>query len=175
MDVKVRVVGLGNVLVGDDAFGPWVIHALGALWSFPDEVSLEDLGTPGLDLLPYLTDVDTVILVDTVRSDGAPGDLRRYDKAQILARPLQPRVSPHDPGVKDALLSLDLEGRGPREVILVGAIPGETRYDVGMSPALRAAVEPAARRVVEELAALGFVIRRRAGAVVPDPWWDRKD
>ena len=110
-----------------------------------------------------------------MRSDGAPGDLRRYDKAQILARPLQPRVSPHDPGVKDALLSLDLEGRGPREVILVGAIPGETRYDVGMSPALRAAVEPAARRVVDELAALGFVIRPREGAVVPDPWWDRKD
>ncbi len=172
MGIAVRVIGLGNVLVGDDAFGPWVIHALGTLWTFPGDVSLEDVGTPGLDLLPYLTDVGIAILVDTVRAEGAPGTLRRFDRAQILTHPLQPRVSPHDPGVKDALLSLDLEARGPREVILVGAVPGEPRYDIGMSPALRAAVEPAARMVVEELTRLGFAPTASGATHLPDPWWD---
>lgn len=173
MDTVIRVIGLGNVLVGDDAFGPWVIHALESLWTFPPGVSLEDLGTPGLDLLPYLTDTATVILADTVRADGSAGDLRRYDKAQILANPLQPRVSPHDPGLKDALLSLELEERGPSEVILVGAIPGPARYDVGLSPAVRAAVEPAARLVVAELERLGARPDPREHAVLGTPWWDR--
>ena len=172
MNTRVHVIGLGNVLVGDDAFGPWVVHVLESAWEFPPDVSLQDLGTPGLDLLPYLTDVDTVILIDTVRSEGAPGELRRYDKAQIVTHPLQPRISPHDPGVKDALLSLDLEGRGPREVVLVGAIPGEPRYDVGLSPALRAAVEPAARAVVAELERLGVGPHEKTPGVIPTPWWD---
>jgi hydrogenase maturation protease len=173
MAQNIRVLGLGNVLVGDDAFGPWVVHVLTSTLEMPPGAEIHDLGTPGLDLLPYLTGADVVILVDTVRSAGAPGELRRYDKGQILRHAPQPRVSPHDPGVKEALLALEFEGRGPREVILLGAIPGEVRYDVGLSDPVRDAVGPAADAVIAELDALGCSVTRREDVVVPAPWWER--
>ena len=49
----VRVLGLGNVLMGDDALGPWVVHHLVSTYDFPPEVAVVDVGTPGLDLVPY--------------------------------------------------------------------------------------------------------------------------
>lgn len=52
----VAVLGLGNVLMGDDGFGPTVIRELEAAWTPHPEVELLDLGTPGLDLLPFVSD-----------------------------------------------------------------------------------------------------------------------
>ena len=82
--MHIRVLGLGNVLMGDDGFGPAVIHALGSEWELPD-VEVHDVGTPGLDLVPFLSGAECVVLVDTVRADGPPGHVRRYDLPAILS------------------------------------------------------------------------------------------
>ena len=44
------VLGLGNVLMGDDGFGPAVVQAFEAEYVVGPDVSVIDLGTPGLDL-----------------------------------------------------------------------------------------------------------------------------
>ena len=49
---RTAVLGLGNVLMGDDALGPWVIQHLLTQWEVPPSVRVQDLGTPGLDLHP---------------------------------------------------------------------------------------------------------------------------
>ena len=166
------VLGLGNVLAGDDALGPWVIQQLLSAWDFPPDVRVQDLGTPGLDLHPYLADCEHVILVDVVRSDGAPGELRLYDRDQILAHPPGIRTSPHAPGVKEALLALEFADSGPQEVLLVGVIPGQVASKVGLSPAVRAAVDLAVDAVVTELNRVGHAPTRRADPVPPDIWWE---
>jgi hydrogenase maturation protease len=166
------VLGLGNVLMGDDALGPWVIQHLLARYDFPPQVRVQDLGTPGLDLHPYLVDCEHAVLVDVVRSDGQPGELRRYDRAQILTHPPGPRVSPHDPGVKEALLALEFADQGPGEVLLVGVLPGRVDSDVGLSPPVQEAVETAAAAVLEELARVGHVVTPRAAPGRPDIWWE---
>jgi hydrogenase maturation protease len=171
--VRVGVIGLGNVLMGDDAFGPWVVQTLLAEYEFPDGVSVEDLGTPGLDLVPYLTGLEALVLLDTVRSGAAPGALRLYRRDEILRHPPQARLSPHDPGVKEALLTAEFAGQGPREVLLVGAVPADTAMGVHLSPALREAVPLAASEVLRELERLGRPARRRAAPLAPDIWWAR--
>lgn len=167
-----RVLGLGNVLMGDDAFGPWVVHELSAGWTFPDGVEVVDVGTPGLDLTPFLSGAGTVVIVDTVHADGAPGELKLYGKAALLSSPPKPRVSPHDPGLVEALLLLDFAGTGPEEVLLVGAIPLSTGKGTALTPALRAAVPRAAEAVVAELSRLGLAAARREGAARSLPWWE---
>ena len=52
--MRVRVVGLGNVLMQDDGVGPHVARVLEAGWTVPENVRVLDLGTPGLDLVPHL-------------------------------------------------------------------------------------------------------------------------
>ncbi len=172
--VSIGVLGLGNVLMSDDAFGPWVVQVLLADHEFPPEVRVEDLGTPGLDLIPYLSDLEALVLVDTVRADAPPGSLRLYRREDLLRHAPQARLSPHDPGVKEALLTAEFAGGGPREVLLVGAVPARTGMGVGLSPPLREAVPSAAGLVLRELERLGCPVRRRRQTLSPDVWWEAR-
>jgi hydrogenase maturation protease len=170
--MDIRVLGLGNVLMGDDGFGPYVIEALTAGYEFPPTVTLVDLGTPGLDLAPFLIGADTVIVIDTVRSDGPPGALRRYSRDAILAHASQPRLGPHDPGFKQTLLTLDFAGVGPPDVVLIGAIPQLIVPRAQLSPVLRSAVSDAVRAVVEELERRRCAPQSRALPLPLAPWWE---
>lgn len=169
----VAVLGLGNVLMGDDALGPHVVAQLDAGWIFPNDVVVEDLGTPGLDLHPHLAGRRAIVLVDTVRADATAGTVRRYSSEQLLAHPPGPRTSPHDPGLKEALLALDFAGQGPDRVVLIGVVPAQVESGVGLSPRVSAAVPVAAEAVLEELSLLGVRVQRRIEARVPDLWWER--
>jgi hydrogenase maturation protease len=170
--VAIGVVGLGNVLMGDDAFGPWVVETLLAEYDFPADVAVEDLGTPGLDLMPYVTDLEALILVDTVRSNATPGTLRLYRRDDLLRHAPRSRLSPHDPGVKEALLTAEFAGRGPREVLLIGAVPQRTELGVQLGAAVRDAVPLAVAAVLQELERLGRPAVRRTIPCAPDVWWD---
>jgi hydrogenase maturation protease len=170
-EAEVRVLGLGNVLMGDDAAGPWVVEHLRAGYEIGAGASLTDVGTPGLDLVPHIGGARVVVLVDTVKSAGKPGELRLYRKEEILKHPPGPRTSPHDPGVKETLLYLDAAGKGPEEVLLVGIVPGRVEKGLGLTPAVAAAVPEAAEAIAMELRRLGVRVERREGAVPARPWW----
>ena len=116
------VLSLGNVLMSDDGLGPAVLRAFEAEYSVDSDVSVMDLGTPGLDLSPWLADADQVVLIDTVKAPLPPGSLCMYDKADLVGRAPGVRVSPHDPGVKETLMALEFAGRCPRDIVLVGRI-----------------------------------------------------
>jgi hydrogenase maturation protease len=169
---RIAVVGLGNVLMGDDAFGPYVVQILEAGYAFPRDVAVLDLGTPGLDLTSHLTGLEHLILVDTVRSEGRPGDLRTYRRAEILGHSPSPRRSPHDPGLAEALLIVELEGRGPRGVLLVGVIPESAQGRLGLSRAVRQSIPGAVREVLRELDRLGAPASPRAHPRPPSIWWE---
>jgi hydrogenase maturation protease len=168
--VNIRILGLGNVLMSDDALGPYVARVLNAFYEFPAGVEVIDVGTPGLDLTPYL-DAETVILVDTVRA-GKAGEVRTYDRDDILRDVPQPRVSPYDPGLKEALQAIAATGGGPAEVVLLGVSPLVISPGVELSDQVRAAVTPLIARVVAELERRGFAPRPRPVPRRPDTWWE---
>ena len=168
---RTSVLSLGNILMGDDAFGPTVAAHLLARYELPEAVEVVDLGTPGLDLHPFLAEPDVVILVDTVRADAPAGGLRVYDMDDIRRHPPGPRVSPHDPGLKEALMGLEFEGTLPDELILVATVPDDVGMEVGLSDPVQAAVSPACERIVEELRQRGFEVRERTEPGEPDLWW----
>ncbi len=167
----IAVIGLGNVLLGDDGFGPSVVELLRTAWCFPAAVALIDAGTPGLDLVNYLDGREVAILVDTVAAAGAPGELRLYRDGQLRDMPLQPRVSPHDPAVPEALWIAEFGGRAPRQVLLVGAIPASTELGLGLSVAVREAAGGAAQLVVRELERVGAAPAPRRRPLAPGSWW----
>jgi len=170
--VRIGVVGLGGVLMGDDAFGPYVVAALEAGYEFPGNVTVRDLGTPSLDLTAYIEELDALLVVDTVNSAGAPGELRTYRREEIVRHPVQPRTSPHEPGLKESLLIAEFAGRGPSEVFLIGVVPAATGTGVGLSAAVRDAVPLAVDAVLAELRRLGARATPRADARPPRVWWE---
>lgn len=169
---EVAVLGLGNVLMGDDALGPHVVHELARGWEFPENVRIEDLGTPGFDLIPFLADKRAVIIVDTVMSDGPAGTVRLYRKEQILKHAPQPRVTPHDPALKECLLSLEFSGNAPEEVVLIGVVPKGTENVCELSQEVRAALPAAVDAVLGELERLGRPAVRRSRVRESKVWWE---
>src|SRR5512136_2177115 len=104
---RIGVLGIGNVLAGDDALGPYVVKLIDARYELPPEVELLELGTPGADLALHLDGLDAAVVVDTVRLPGAAGEVHVLDREHLLARrPVLP-ASPHEPGLREALFTLD--------------------------------------------------------------------
>lgn len=158
-------------MMGDDGFGPAAVRAFEAEYEAAPDVTVIDIGTPGLDLTPWLADADRLVIVDTVKCDLPPGTLKIYDKAGVLRYPATARVGPHDPGVKETLLALEFAGREPRDLTLIGVVPEHTEMAVALSPALAAAVEPAVDAIVQALRAFGVRPVRRAQPKERVPWW----
>ena len=168
------VLGMGNVLMGDDAFGPYVIKALEAEYLFPEEVDLIDAGTPGAGLISQFLGQDLIIVLDTVKDRRSPGEIVEYTKEELLHATASPRMGPHEPSLAEAIGASELEGAAPAEVMLIGAVPMRVETKVGLSPAVRAAVSQAKRRVLDRLHHFGLHPVRRTPPDVPDIWWERQ-
>jgi hydrogenase maturation protease len=168
---RIRVLGLGNVLMGDDGFGPSVAHALERGWEQPDDVEVIDVGTPGLNLTPFLSGPERIILLDVAEHDGPVGEVRLFSREDVLRMPVPQRVSPHDPGLREALLALDFAGQGPRDFRLVAARPQHVGTGPGLSPCLQAAVPAAIEAVLALLAQWNASPRRRTQPAGDGPWW----
>jgi len=171
--MTIAVFGIGNVLMGDDAVGPSMIRYLDALWEFPEGVILEDLGTPSLDLAGRLVDCDAVVFVDAVacKDNPPPGTLRRFNRAEILRHPPSLRLSPHDPSLKETLLTVELLPNGPSDVVLIGIVP-KSLDQFGLSDEIESVLPAAADAVLAELARLGVVATRRAAPRVVRGFWE---
>jgi hydrogenase maturation protease len=169
---NVCLLGVGNVLTGDDALGPYVLRMLEARWTFGPEVTILDAGTPGLDLTMFLDGYRFVIAVDAIKAKGQPGEIRSYRKAELLARPLPIVTSPHEPTLREALMRLQLVGREPEEFLLVGAIPDGIATGAPLSAKLRATLPELERLVVEELIRLGVRVESKSAPSGPEIWWE---
>jgi hydrogenase maturation protease len=170
---RVAVIGIGNVLTGDDAIGPTVVRTFEAQWTVPEAVEVLDAGTPGLDLTAYIADLEGVIFVDAVKAAGAPGTLRILDKDELLRPSPMLTLSPHQPGVREALLTAEFMGVTPARVRLIGVVPGVLDQGIGLSPAVRAALPAAIAAVVQTLLEWGLAPIAKEQPVSPDVWWEK--
>jgi len=171
---SIAILGLGNVLQGDDALGPYVVELLSARFEFAPGVSVLDAGTPGLDLTPFVAGVESLIVIDAVKASGTAGELRSYRRDELLAKPPPQRLSPHDPGLKACLLALELVGESPAEVLLVGLIPEKGETGVGPSDAVKRGIPGLEAAVLAELDRLGAPARPRERPREPGLWWEAK-
>src|ERR1051326_2390754 len=169
--MKIAVFGIGNVLAHDDAVGPSVARILDAGYTFPDNVVVEDVGTPALELPTHLAGFNRVILIDAVAANAEAGAIRLYRRDDILRNPPGLRISPHDPSLKETLLMLDLLGQAPDDIVLVGIVVKEASMGIGISPEVEAAFPAATRAVIGELETLGVAVPRREEPRAADLWW----
>jgi hydrogenase maturation protease len=169
--MAIAIYGLGNVLLGDDAVGPAIVEIISKRWELPDTVIVQDLGTPSLDLTEYITGKDCVIFVDAVEDSGGPGTVLTYDREAILRHPPGLRLSPHDPSLKDTLISIEFTGNGPREVMMVGIVARQTEIGGGLSAEVREAIPRALDILRYELTRRGVTLTERYSEEEPKFWW----
>jgi hydrogenase maturation protease len=170
---RIGIFGLGSVLRADDAIGPYVVRVLDSAYRFPSAVRLLDLGTPGPELAHYLGEFDVIIVIDTVMTEDPPGHVAILRREAILAVGPSLRVSPHEPGLREALLTTELEGTEPADVVLVGVVPASVDLARGLSSEVEAAMPRILGVVLDELHRLAITPEAQASPGPPDIWWER--
>jgi hydrogenase maturation protease len=154
MTGRMLVAGIGNVFQGDDAFGVEVIRRL-ETDPARDGVEILDVGIRGVHLAYQLMDgYDLLVLVDATTGGEPPGTVTVLEPvvADGRAEPLDPHRL--EPG--PLLASVATLGALPPRVLVVGCEPADLDEGMGLSPAVAAAVGPAAdavRDLVEEFLA----------------------
>jgi hydrogenase maturation protease len=156
---RILIAGIGNIFLGDDAFGVEVAQRLSQRPQ-PDGVRVADFGIRGFDLAYALLDgYDVTILVDAMPRGSAPGTLYVVEPDQSTLG-VEPggavAIDTHamDP-VKVLRFAAAMSGQLGR-VLVVGCEPSamtsEQDMEMGMSDAVQAAVDPAVT-LVESLVA----------------------
>lgn len=143
---KLLVLGIGNILLGDEGVGIEVIRKLEQL-NLPPHVDLLDGGTGGFHLLSYLQEYPEVILIDATLDGNEPGTVR-------LIRPKFsnefPRtLSSHDIGLKDLIESAALLDDLPDMTLITISVKPEQELGMELSDAVAEAVIKACNKVME--------------------------
>lgn len=147
--VKTLILGVGNILLGDEGVGVYVARKLQEL-PLPPGVTVLDGGTAGFGLLPYLEGYERIIVVDAVLAGGRPGSICRLSLADLDAG--GPGLSLHQADLawilrlakaEVTLFAIDL-GR---------TVPGE--FTIGLTPPVARAADEVVAMVLAELPARG--------------------
>jgi hydrogenase maturation protease len=118
------VLGLGNILQGDDGAGVYAIERLKSRQNTPANVDLVDGGTLSFTLLDIVEGRDVLIVIDAMQMNADPGTTEVYiddELDEFLAAPMQRNV--HDLNLGDLLRMCALRGTLPRHRALIGIQP----------------------------------------------------
>jgi hydrogenase maturation protease len=148
------VVGIGNLIMGDDGVGVRVVQQLADSRCLPAGVRLLDGGTLGLDLLYHLEGVERLLFVDAVDWGAAPGSLIRMEGEEIPEL-FATRLSPHQVGLQDLLAVADLQGMTFAEMVLWGIQPASIGLGLDLSPAVAEGFPTLVAKVVDEVSGWG--------------------
>ena len=132
------VLGIGNPIMGDDGIG---IVLLGELMAaeLPRPVEFIDGGTIGMSLLPLVEEAGSLLILDAVALDAAPGTLVHLTGDQ-LPRLIRAKISAHQVGLLDALAGARLRATEPDRIAVVGITPADIDIRVGLTPAVSASI-----------------------------------
>jgi hydrogenase maturation protease len=154
MTGRTLVAGVGNVFLGDDAFGVEVVRALAGRPQ-PPGVQIRDYGIRGVHLVYDLLDgCELFVLVDAAPRGEPPGTVTVIEAELPEGQSLVAPVIDGHSLTPDAILSLlaSLGGR-PGRSLVVACEPADVGAGMGLSEPVREAVPHAVRAVEEILAA----------------------
>ncbi len=145
---RTLVLGIGNILMGDEGVGVEVLHRV-ARRKLPPDVDCLDGGTGSLVLLEPMQNAETVILIDATVDGNPAGTVTRLEPR--FSRDYPRTLTAHDIGLKDLLDALYLLNASPRVILFAVSIEPLNEVGMGLSPALEATVEEIAAKVWDEL------------------------
>ncbi len=159
--MSILILGLGNLVMTDDALGSRTIVELEKRYRFPASVALLDGGTLGLDLLPRLEGIDKLLVIDALQMGAAAGSVFRLAGEEV-PRAFANKLSVHQMGLQDLLAVAELQGHLPPQLVVWGAQSASIEMGMEMTPKVAAAMEEVIAGVVRELTDWGAAPRQAA-------------
>jgi hydrogenase maturation protease len=133
MKPRTLVIGLGNILMGDEGIG---IYAIENLKGKPglEGIDLLDGGTGGFHLLSLFNEYDHLILIDAVLTEENTGEVKilRPEFAADFPRSL----TTHDIGLRDLVQTAELLGELPDIHLITVNVKDVHHVGMGVSQVL---------------------------------------
>jgi len=142
------ILGIGNLLMGDEGIGIHVVRYLQEQNLMPD-IDIVDGGTGGFHLLEYFQKYDRVILVDATIDGQPPGTVTLLKPRYSSDYP--PTLTAHDIGLKDLLDALYLMEKQPEIVLFTISIPQLDKVTLELTPEIQACIPVAAQSIADFL------------------------
>jgi hydrogenase maturation protease len=155
---RVCLVGIGNPDRGDDAFGLILAESMRRL-GYPEVILAERTPERWTGWLAR-GEFQTVVFLDTVQMNAAPGDVVFLESAQFAAR--YPQLSTHKLSL--GTLAALIEAEGPTRVFLLGVQPQSLDYGAELSVPLRTTLE-----ILRDLLAESLTTRAEPLTVCGEP------
>lgn len=158
---KIAVLGIGNLLIGDEGFGVHTINYLEENYNFPDNVVVIDCGTAGIYMSPYLEECDPVFVIDVVDIDKEPGSMHTFTLEDVRAGKISTRMSPHQLGLLEVIEICKLRDAAPSQVEFFCVVPADLEQDLVLSPIVQPRVAQISEILIKRLEDLGVTITRK--------------
>ena len=157
---KIGILGIGNLLIGDDGFGVHTIQYLEKHYTFPDTVQLMDCGTAGIYMSPILEECDPVFVIDVVDLEAEPGSIHTFSLDEVKAGKISTRMSPHQIGLLEVIEICKLRDAAPTTVDFFCVVPADLEQDLVLSDVVQPRVSEVAAMVIERLRDIGVDVQR---------------
>jgi len=156
------IIGLGNLILGDEGFGVNLIRHLRQNYIF-ENVDIIDGGTIGFRLIEYFMEYDKLLFVDAIKTDDKPGTIYSFSLEE-----LPPNItfvsSIHEIGLGDVVQQIKFMGRSIKAYV-VGIVPLNicpNKLTEHMSDFMNSKIETVAGVVLKEIERLGGIYARRS-------------
>lgn len=150
---QIGIVGIGNLLISDEGFGPLFIEYLESNYTIPEGVKVLDAGTAGIMLAPFIESCDVLYVIDIVsESEGEPGSIHCYTTSDVRSGNIQSRMSPHQVGLFEILDLCALREKVPEEIEMLTVVPKELETRIGLSDTLSARIPEIMEILLKSLA-----------------------
>ena len=157
-EAKVLVLGIGNLLIGDEGVGCKAASELARRYTFPPTVECVDGGTAGFELLTMIDDKEHLILIDALKNDQPPGTVVLVEDEHV-PKAFLARTTPHQLGICDVLAAAQLCDTIPKRLTLYGIEPKQLEVGIGLSPEVEAGMEKTIGAVVTQLRHFGYEVK----------------
>lgn len=172
--MRILLLGIGNLLFGDEGIGVHFINYLGQKYRFEGEDGLDiiDGGTLAQRLIPLIVEYDRLIIVDTINAPGVKAGEVYFFDFEAVPDVVDWQGSAHEVEMLQTLTMMDLAGDRPPTMIL-GVVPTVIEAtEFSLSDGVYEAVSVMERTLLEYLATLGISSIRQKEidirAILPD-------
>ncbi|MFO1147543.1 MAG: HyaD/HybD family hydrogenase maturation endopeptidase [Alsobacter sp.] len=162
---RVLVLGIGNILWGDEGFGVRALEEFHAAYELPEHVTVLDGGTQGLYLVHYVQEADRLLVFDAIDYGLEPGTLKLVLDGEVPKFTGSKKMSLHQTGFQEVLSAADLLGSYPERLALIGCQPLDLEDWGGpLTAPVRAAIPGALALARDVLEGWGISCRPRAAS-----------
>lgn len=153
------VLGIGNIILSDEGFGVRVVEYLQKNFTFPDNVSLIDGGTLGVELTHFITGTKRLLIIDSIDGGAEAGKIFHL-RGEEIKKHFAQKISAHEVGIQEVLTILELSNKKIPHVELIGAQPYSLEAGVELTESMSKLVPVFADKAVEILKSWGLEVKR---------------